>query len=206
MDDDKFIVTSLKDESSKDIAHALYNKTARQILNRLADKMKSTSQLAKEMKLPLTTIQYNLDLLKKAKLIKTTHYKWSPKGKKVRLYKPAKKIIVLAPEKSAASIVDVLRSNVVLPAAITVTAGVGWILQQIYGGSTGTRSLIEESITKGVPMSAETSGIGAPEATQTVVTETACACASNPIFGWFFAGAFVLGIILFLYVLLRKNS
>jgi len=95
MGDDSFILMNLKD--SKEIASAMQNETAQKILDYLTKGKATESKIAEELKIPISTVHYNLQLLKKAKLVKADEYHYSKKGKEVLHYKLAKKLIIIAP-------------------------------------------------------------------------------------------------------------
>lgn len=97
--DEKYILMNLEDEHSKKVAEAISNKTARKILDYLSSREESgAEEIAKELQLPLSTIDYNLKNLKKAGLIEAKHFQWSSRGKRIILYRVAKKFIVIAPK------------------------------------------------------------------------------------------------------------
>ena len=130
---------------SEKTAKILSNKTARKILESL-DKKKSISQIAKELNLPLTTVDYNISQLKKAGLIKSGYYKWSKRGNKMKLYEPVGEIFVFAPEKKQPAIMEAL-NRAIIPIVLLVSGGFGWIVQKLFY-STGvvTSTFVEESI------------------------------------------------------------
>src|SRR3989344_3561819 len=67
---EKYILVNLEDEKSKKIAESISNKTARKILDYLSNKEESgAEEISKELKLPISTIDYNLKNLKKAGII-----------------------------------------------------------------------------------------------------------------------------------------
>ncbi|HLC63531.1 MAG TPA: helix-turn-helix domain-containing protein [Candidatus Nanoarchaeia archaeon] len=97
--DEKYILIDLEDDKSKKIAESIANKTARKILDYLSSKEEAgAEEIAKELGLPLSTIDYNLKNLKLAGLIETKRFQWSSRGKKIALYKVANKFIVIAPK------------------------------------------------------------------------------------------------------------
>lgn len=98
MMDDKFIISSLHDEKSKEIAEIIANKTARKILDYLTEKDASETDISKELNLPLSTVHYNTQKLLKTKLIEVKDYFWSEKGNKINIYRVARKLIVIAPK------------------------------------------------------------------------------------------------------------
>lgn len=117
-------IISLKDEKSKELARTLSNETAQNILQKLTE-LKPVKRIADELNLPMTTVQSSIQKLEEVGLVEQTHYKWSPKGRKQRLYQPAKNIIIFAPEKAHASIIEALKNNLVLPAVLAIAGGAG---------------------------------------------------------------------------------
>jgi predicted transcriptional regulator len=102
-------------EESKLITQTIANDTARQILELLADGAMSTSAIAKKLDIPLTTAQYNVEKLIEAKLVIVEKTKYSEKGREVKLYAPAKRMIVLVPANtSRQAVMDVLKKYLVL--------------------------------------------------------------------------------------------
>lgn len=99
MQDEKYILMNLEDEHSKKVAEAISNRTARKILDYLSSKEEAgAEEVAKELQLHLSTIDYNLKNLKQAGLLEAKHFLWSSRGKRIILYRVAKKFIVIAPK------------------------------------------------------------------------------------------------------------
>ena len=101
----KFMLIDLNDEKSKKIAHVLGNKTCKKIIEFLAEtKEASEKDISDNLNLPINTIEYNLKKLIESDLIeKTKNFFWSPKGKKIKMYKFANKSIVISPKSSRIS-------------------------------------------------------------------------------------------------------
>jgi len=99
--EDKFILIGLDDENSKYIAEVLKNKTCKKILDFLAEtKEASEKDISNALKIPLNTTEYNLKKLIKSRLVeKTKNFFWSIKGKKIPMYRLAKKHIIISPNK-----------------------------------------------------------------------------------------------------------
>ncbi|MEZ5334463.1 MAG: helix-turn-helix domain-containing protein [Methanolobus sp.] len=93
---DKVLILPLSEDSKK-IAQILSNEKAMKMLEILADKPMSASDVAEKLELPLTTVKYNLDGLIEADLIQVKETKWSQKGREVKIYEPVQKLIVVAP-------------------------------------------------------------------------------------------------------------
>ena len=112
--DDKLLVLPLGEES-KLITQTIANDTARQILELLAEGAMSTSAIAKKLDIPLTTAQYNVEKLIEAGLVVVEKTKYSEKGREVKLYAPAKRMIVLVPANTPRhAVMDVLKRYLVL--------------------------------------------------------------------------------------------
>ena len=95
---DKFIMISLDDEKTKNIADVLGNKTAKKILDFLAEAAETSEQdLSRALNVPINTIEYNLKKLLDAGLVeKAKNFFWSRKGRKIDMYKLARKHIVIS--------------------------------------------------------------------------------------------------------------
>ena len=100
MSEEKYILVSLEDEKAGKLANVLASKTSKRILDLLAEKELSESEIAKELKMPLNTVEYNLKKLLEAGIIEKSKHYWSVKGKKVETYKVANKLIVISPKRS----------------------------------------------------------------------------------------------------------
>lgn len=132
MAEEKFVVFSMKEKKAKEIAKVISSERAKKILDLLASKRRSPAEIAKELNLPLSTVTYNLDLLKEAGLIKATGYKYSKKGREIQYYEPAKKAIVLAPESSKKSIIEFLGDKVIIPIILAISLASGWLFQLAF--------------------------------------------------------------------------
>lgn len=95
---DKFILAGLHDSKSKEIAEILGNPTARKILDYLSESDASESGIAETLKLPLSTVHYNIQKLLRNRIVEIKDYFWSEKGNKINIYKVARKLIVIAPK------------------------------------------------------------------------------------------------------------
>jgi len=120
MTKEKFLLVSLSESKTKQISQTIANETCRKILDYLADKDSTESELAEKLDIPISTVHYNLQQLQKAKLVVADEYHYSKKGKEVNHYKLANKYIIIAP-KSTYGIKEKLKS--ILPVALIVAAG-----------------------------------------------------------------------------------
>jgi inhibitor of cysteine peptidase len=99
--DDKFILMDLNDERSAKIAEVLKNKTCKKIIDYLGEvKEASEKEISDATGVAMNTVGYNIKNLMKVGLVEKTHnFFWSVKGRKINLYKLAKKHIVISPTK-----------------------------------------------------------------------------------------------------------
>lgn len=113
---------------SKKITQTLSNETSLKILELLGKNSMSATDIADELKIPLTTVKYNLDSLVDSELIKVKQIKWSRKGREVKVYEAMEKLIVLVPSKSPVdkiSIINLLQQYLgIIAAAVFAAAGI----------------------------------------------------------------------------------
>jgi len=115
MVEERFILASLEDKKSKDLAQVIASNTSRKILNLLSKEDLSESEISNKLNAPITTVEYNIQQLLKAKLIETKEFKWSEKGKKIKYYKVSNKLIIIAP-KSQSLFLDKIKT--IIPVAL----------------------------------------------------------------------------------------
>ncbi|MGB2728640.1 MAG: winged helix-turn-helix domain-containing protein [Halobacteriota archaeon] len=99
-EDEKLLILPLNDKNSKKITQIISSDTARNILEAVASEPLSTSEIAEKLGIPLSTVQYNLDKLNDAGLVKVERTRYSEKMKHVKIYAPQRKFVVIVPEKT----------------------------------------------------------------------------------------------------------
>jgi len=99
-EDEKLLILPLNDKNSKKISQIIFNDTARNILEAIASQPLSASEIAEKLSIPLSTVQYNLERLNDAGLVKVERTKYSEKMKNMKIYAPQRKFVVIAPEKT----------------------------------------------------------------------------------------------------------
>ncbi|MBI5148328.1 helix-turn-helix domain-containing protein [Candidatus Pacearchaeota archaeon] len=93
---EKFIMLELEDQRTKEIADVISNATSKKILNFLSEKEEaSEGDIANALSLPINSVEYNLKKLENCSLIEVKNVLWSVKGRKVKMYKLSKKMIVI---------------------------------------------------------------------------------------------------------------
>ena len=172
--DEKVLILPLGEESKK-ITQTLSNDSARQVLELLTDKAMSASEIACELDTPLTTVKYNLNALIESGLIAIKQTKWSAKGRKIKIYAPAHKLIVVVPDKTdRKSVVDILRRYLgVLLGAAGVSAMIEWWHQPLFAGTQeAIGNVAEKAAESGIPVPASTPAPPAPVYVPTPVNLT----------------------------------
>lgn len=210
---EKFLLVSLSESRTKELAQAVANETCRKILDYLADKEATESELAEKLNIPISTVHYNLQQLQKGGLVVSEEFHYSEKGKEVSHYKLANKYIIIAP-KSTYGIKEKLKS--ILPVALIIAAGTGLI--QLFSKTFGYGSVSKiTTLTKvGAPSFAEAEEAivdtavsaavqTATENITTITTITPPSLFSN-IALWFFIGASVALIIYLIVDWIRKRK
>jgi len=201
---------SLDDEKLGVLAEVLSNKTAKKIIEFLADKEASESEISQKLNLPANTVNYNVRKLLEAGLIeKSKNYFWSRKGKKMVFYRVAKKSIIISPKSS----------NTVKVVSTILITGIAAVLVKIFSGSFIQKSTVvvrdsvnyinqtfNESLTlaKDVPMAAGSElslGYAKSTAQDIVVSNNVVSSTFSQPWFWFVMGALVLGIV---YLALSK--
>jgi DNA-binding transcriptional ArsR family regulator len=99
------VMIDLDDPRMGALADVLTNKSSKRILSLLAESELSTSEVASELKMPLTTVDYNVKKLAKAGLIEKTRSLMSAKGKSVPVYRVSERSIVITPKRMLRGIV-----------------------------------------------------------------------------------------------------
>ena len=145
---EKVVILPLGDESKK-ITQTLSSDSARHVLESLAEKPMSASELACELEIPLTTVKYNLDALIESGLATVKQTRWSVKGRKIKIYAPMQKLIVVVPGKTdRKSAIEILKRylGVVLGAAGISTVIEWWHQPMPMGtGGAGGMDMMEET-------------------------------------------------------------
>ncbi len=127
MPDEPFLLVSLEEAKAKKLASVLQNKTCTKLLNHLSRHKEATeSKLAQQLKLPLSTVHYNLQQLVTAGLVVADEYHYSAKGREVLHYRLANKYIIIAPQAEQEGFLQRLKK--ILP-AFSVVVGVAAALQ-----------------------------------------------------------------------------
>ncbi len=204
-----FVLISLEEKGTKKIAEAINNDTGRKILDALAKKECTESELASELKIPISTIHYNLKQLVDANLVIVDEFHYSKKGKEINHYKLANKYIIIAPKQIDNKFMEALQK--ILPlTVITMIAGgvlllsrIGFTLFNNLGSSKASANVMSAGVDAAPQLMVASSRT--MEAAPQVVSVSRPFLQSEMI-TWFFIGALSITIIYFIYELVRKRK
>jgi DNA-binding transcriptional ArsR family regulator len=203
-----FLLISLEEKKAKKIAEAINNETSRKILDHLAKKECTESELSKEMNIPISTIHYNLKQLMEAALVVVDEFHYSSKGKEVNHYKLANKYIIIAPRQSDNRFMEALQKILPLTIITAVTGGILTLFGLLNGtGSSNLSMKTAADTAEAAPrlMMASEETISATGAMMPTTEITRPFMQSSAI-AWFFVGALSIIIIYFLYEVVKKRK
>ena len=111
---DNYISIDLNDPRMKHLSEILGNESCKKILNLLAENEWTETEIARELKMPLNSVDYNIKKLVNAGLIESSNHWWSVKGKKMPSYKVSNKKIIISPRRMGSSfIIPVIMTGIV---------------------------------------------------------------------------------------------
>ena len=124
----KLLLVDLQEDQAKKVAKAITNSKCRKILNLLADKDYTASQLSKKLNLPLSTIHYNLNLLVESELVIADEYHYSKKMKEILHYKLANQYVVIGTKKQEGFNLKEKLMNLLPAISIVGSIGIGSLI------------------------------------------------------------------------------
>jgi len=201
---EKLLILPLNDKNSRKITQIISNDTARNILEVLASKPLSASELAEKLSIPLTTVQYNLERLNDAGLVKVERTKYSKKMKHMKIYAPQRKFVVIAPEKTnRKEVIAALKRYLTLIFFAVVGSGI------IEFFSTKIKTPAFEEATRSIPEKAVPAPIPAPPMGPSTEKALDVALAFD-VFAhpglWFLFGCLFVILVIFIAEHFRKKK
>ncbi len=94
---DDVVVIQPGDERAQKIARAMASQTANAVIQAFGGGPLTSSEVARLMKIPITTASYHIDNLLDAGLLEVTETRWSEKGREVKVYALANQVLIIAP-------------------------------------------------------------------------------------------------------------
>lgn len=194
MTEDRFVVVSMDDPRLEKISEVLNNSKCKKIMNHLADSAEASQEdLSKALKIPISTVEYNVNkLLDSGFIQKKKKFFWSKKGKKIVMYELVNKSIVISPKGSASE-----KFKSILPAAILVGAGTVaiYVWQRVSGAMSQASKVASEVNTK-IAYAAASPGASAASNTVPIIH-------MSPVWLWFLIGG-ILSLFIFSIINWRK--
>lgn len=187
-----FLVVSLKESKTKKLAQVITNDTSIKILDYLANRDNATeTEIATGLKLPISTVHYNLQALMDTKMVKWDEFHYSQKGKEVRHYSIANKYILIAPERET-GLRERLKGLLPITGILLAATFMIQYLSTRTSNLAGSTGIIEEKMIMTASEDGARLMAAGAEATE------ASALAANPIWAsltqslafWFAIGAF----------------
>jgi len=187
MDENKFMLVSMEDETSKSVAEVLSSKTCKKIINYLSEKEASQKDLSDALGIQMNTLDYNIKkLLESGFIQKKKKFFWSKKGKKIVLYELSNKSIIISPKKSTGEKIKSILPAIILTVAGTFAISVFEKINFVSRNLQPSQSSYDTSF--GVEIVSKISE------TPTMITPQ-----SFPLWGWFLLGSvisiFIIAII-----------
>lgn len=174
MNAERITVLEPGDDRAKKIAKAMASETASEILTLLRDSRRTSSQIAEQLSIPITTVQYHLENLLAADMLEVVEKKWSKKGREVKVYGLRDQVLIVAPNtanlralllKYAALFTFIAASSVVI-AAFAPFFGIGGA-QGAWGPEEASRSVATNDKSAGDPAALQYTGEGSGDAEAT---------------------------------------
>jgi len=204
-----FLLLSLEDSKTKKIANVVSNESCKKILDYLAKKESTESELAEKLQIPISTVHYNLQQLMETGLINTEEFHYSKKGKEVLHYKLANKYIIISP-KSTYGLKEKLKG--ILPVAL-IAAGMAGIIQifsKYFSKETlgdtfmvAKSAAVERAVVEEAPQALEAAAEAAPQVAP-IAAEKVYLIPQN-IALWFLIGALFALVVYFVWNYFRKR-
>tara|TARA_Y100000031_G_scaffold105561_1_gene116169 strand:- start:4386 stop:5048 length:663 start_codon:yes stop_codon:yes gene_type:complete len=211
-----FLLVSLKEEKAKQLAQVISNPSCRKILDYLATVDDSTeTQISKDLKIPISTVHYNLTHLEKGGLVEVEEFHYSSKGKEVNHYKLANKFIIISPKSTDSVREKLVKKLGSLMPALLISVVVGGGIQMFSSmrmGLFGATDMVSPNVKQAaVEKSSEVAMDAAPQVMESAVE------AAPPVLGtitnsflqypgyWFIAGVTSFVVIYLLWSLIKKD-
>ncbi len=177
---EKYLMLDINNPKATEIAETLSNATCKKILNLLAEKELSESDIAQALKLPLNTIDYNIKKLESAGLIeKSKSFFWSVKGKKIPTYKLSNKKILISPKTSFRGFLPAIFGSLIIATGI-----------KLY---TSSQQLAQQAIQYTAPAAEKAITAAAEPSVSNIIQPT------PEIWPWFLLGALTAILIILIY-------
>ena len=94
------IILEPGDEQSQKIARAMASPMAGDIIRVISQGEKTSSDVSRELSIPITTAKYHIENLLDAGLIEIARHRYSVKGREVKIYRLTDRLVIMAPRQT----------------------------------------------------------------------------------------------------------
>ncbi|WP_214019529.1 transcriptional regulator [Methanoculleus sp.] len=143
---DDVVVIQPGDERAQKIARAMASQTANAIIQAFGGGPLTSSEVARQMKIPITTASYHIENLLDAGLLEVMQTRWSEKGREVKVYGLANQVLIIAsPASDLRSVLQKYATlfGVVVLASLGLWAILPAVLPPSWGVPPAPRAVIE---------------------------------------------------------------
>jgi DNA-binding transcriptional ArsR family regulator len=141
------VVLQPGDERAQKIARAMASQTANAIIQAFSSGPLTSSEVARQMKIPITTATYHIENLLEAGLLEVVDTRWSEKGREVKVYGLTEQVLIIAPPVS--DLRSVLKKYTMLFALIVLaTVGLRVLLPALLPPSPDAEPLLQRAVTE----------------------------------------------------------
>ncbi|MCK9298295.1 MAG: helix-turn-helix domain-containing protein [Methanoculleus sp.] len=142
------VVVQPGDERAQKIARAMASQTANAIIQAFGGGPLTSSEVARQMKIPITTASYHIENLLDAGLLEVMETRWSEKGREVKVYGLANQVLIIAsPASDLRSVLQkyAMLFGVVILASLGLWAILPTVLPPSWGVKPTSRSVGEDN-------------------------------------------------------------
>ncbi|MDD3933983.1 MAG: helix-turn-helix domain-containing protein, partial [Methanoculleus sp.] len=94
---DDVVVIQPGDERAQKIARAMASQTANAVIQAFGGGPLTSSEVSRQMAIPITTASYHIENLLDAGLLEVMETRWSEKGREVKVYGLTNQVLIIAP-------------------------------------------------------------------------------------------------------------
>lgn len=204
---EKYISLDLNDPRAGKIGEVIGNESCKRILDLLTEREMNESEIAKELKMPLNTAEYNVKKLVDAGLVEEVgKIFWSTRGKRIKSYRVVNKKIVILPKSR------IMRG--IIPAGIVAVLGAVGIklfvdsdvrimgqkagelavndMSAVPSAASGSAGVAEGVVSSGME---KVAAIMPPNRGGEIITNVSNAGLGSEAWAWFLLGALVVALI-----------
>lgn len=210
--EETFLLVSLEEDKAKKLAQVISNDSCRRILDYLAKKKATETEISQALSLPLSTVHYNLKHLVDNRLVEASEFHYSEKGREVLHYSLSNKYVIITPKGVSESFKDKLKSIIGAVASVGFIAIALQYIPNMFSSvqKTAMESVAPAALQKGAERIAENAPSLMAESAQDSSFQAMSAAqatqAYQPVWPWFVLGAIICLMFYLLFEYIRKRK